>query len=121
MDYFAQGSAPKIASGADKRIAPRKPMRQKIVLGTAEHGIVQGQTRDISASGLSVMSPVALANNTVCAVRFELMVDGRLVRFSGHGKTVHCSLAGMEGFRVGMRLQIDDAKLLMSLDKFISM
>jgi PilZ domain len=120
MDYSAKYYVPQPTTGADQRRSPRKPMRQKISLGTANHGIVQGHTRDISASGLSVMIPVALATNAVCAVRFELMVDGRLIRFSGHGKIVHCSCAGMDGFRVGMQLQLDDPRLLPLLEKFMS-
>lgn len=120
MDYSAQYYAPPVTTGADQRRSPRKPMRQRISLGTAKHGIVQGQTRDISASGLSVMVPVALANLTVCAVHFDLIVDNRLIRFSGHGKIVHCSCAGMEGFRIGMQLQLD-AQLLTSLEKFMVM
>jgi hypothetical protein len=95
-------------------------MRQRITLGTTTHGIVQGHTRDISAGGLSVMIPVGIALNAVCVVHFELMVDGRLVRFSGTGKVIHSSLAGMEGFRVGMKLQLNDAKLLMALERFMA-
>jgi len=95
-------------------------MRQRVSLGTPEHGIIQGQTRDVSAGGVSVITPVALRINTVCAVRFDLLVDGRLVRFSGHGKVMHCSLAGMEGFRLGMQLKIDDAKQTAALAMFMS-
>ena len=121
MDYSAQGIAPLLESGADQRRNPRKPLRLKVSLGTARNGIVQGQTRDISQDGLSVIIPVSLANNMVCAVRFEVLVDGQVVRFSGHGKVIHCSLAGMEGFRIGMKLHLDDAKMQASLEKFMSL
>jgi hypothetical protein len=121
MYYSAQGSAPLPSTGADKRRSPRKAIRQRISLGTAKQGIVQGQTRDVSASGLSAMMPSALPNGALCAVRFDLIVDNKVMRFSGHGKIVHCSCAGMEGFRVGMQLQLDDPKLTNALNKFISM
>jgi PilZ domain len=121
MDYLAQGSSPPMPIDLEKRRSPRKPMRQRVMIGTVGHGIFQGQTLDISAGGLSVMIPFALATRTVCAVRFELMVDGRLVCFFGNGKVAHCSCAGMEGFRVGMQFQVDDPKLLPSLNKFLAM
>ena len=120
MDYIAQGASPTVANDAEKRRSPRKPMRQRVTIGTAVHGIVQGHSRDISAGGLSVMLPVALATNTLCAVRFELMIDGRLVRFSGTGKVAHCSCSGMDGFRVGMQFQLDDPKLMSPLNRFLS-
>jgi PilZ domain len=121
MDYSAQGSAPVITAAVDNRKSPRKPMRQRITLGTTSHGIVQGHTRDISAGGLSVMIPISLTINAVCVVHFELMVDGRLVHFSGSAKIVHCALSGMDGFRVGMKLHLNDAKLVTALERFISM
>lgn len=120
MDYIAKGLLPALANDAEKRRTPRKPMRQRVTIGTAGHGIVQGQTIDISVGGLSVMLPVALPTSTPCAVRFELMIDGRLVRFAGSGKVIHCSLAGMNGFRVGMKFQVDDPKLSPALARFLS-
>jgi len=121
MDYLAQGSSQPMLTDLEKRKSPRKPLRQRVTLGTAEHGIFQGKTLDISVGGLSVMIPVSLATRTVCVVRFELMVDGRLVRFIGNGKVAHCSCAGMDGFRVGMQFQVDDPKLLPSLSRFLAM
>jgi hypothetical protein len=121
MDYLAQGSSQPIVTDLEKRKSPRKPLRQRITIGTVEHGILQGQTLDISVGGLSVMSPISMATRTLCVVRFELLVDGRLVRFFGNGKVANCCCAGMDGFRIGMQFQVDDPKLLPSLNRFLAM
>lgn len=120
MDYYSQATAHYLLTGAEQRKSPRKPLRREVSIGNTCHGIVRGHTLDISKGGLSVMVPMALAINSSCAIRFELFVDGTLLRVAGNGRVVNCSCAGMEGFRVGMKLKVQDPHLQMLLDDFIA-
>lgn len=120
MDYYTQTSPLHLLQNTEQRKRPRKPMRRQVSVGDTYRGIVRGHTLDMSEDGLSVMLPVALAVNSSCAVRFELFVDGNLVRVAGAGKIVHCSCVGMEGFRVGMRFNVQDPHVQPLLSEFLT-
>ena len=118
MDYLAQTSPQALLGGAERRKSPRKTCRRPATVGTAAQGIIRGDTCDISVGGLSVMLPIALAVGTQCAVRFELFIDGVLVRVAGEGCVMNCSCSGLNGFRIGMNFKVPDAKVQTLLSVF---
>jgi hypothetical protein len=119
MDFYTTASSVTVATGAEQRKSPRKPLKRSVSVGTHAQGIVRGHTCDISMGGLSVMIPVALAVDTLCAIRFDLFIDGNLVRISGAGKVAYCSCSGLDGFRIGLRFMPQDAKSQTQLNTFL--
>lgn len=119
MDYYTQASPHHLLQDTEQRRSPRKPVRQKVSIGSTGHGIIRGHTIDISVGGLSIMIPMALPLDSLCAVRFDLFVEGSLVRFAGTGQVAHCSCVGMQGFRIGMKFKLQDPNLQSHLNTFL--
>jgi PilZ domain len=120
MDCYPQASPRHLLNTVEQRKSARKKIRRQVIIDIADHGIIRGSTVDISVGGLSVMIPVALAANSRCSVRFELLIDGALVRFAGIGQVANCSCVGMQGFRIGMKFEVKEPKLLSVLTAFVS-
>ncbi len=120
MDHFIQPSDPTPSVEGERRRNPRKSLRQRVTIGTAAHGILQGHTVDFSVGGLSVFLSVPLDVNTHCSVHFNLLICGSTVHMVGAGKVINCTCSGLDGFRVGMKFMLQDAKLQQLLEKFIS-
>ncbi|HVY24304.1 MAG TPA: PilZ domain-containing protein [Steroidobacteraceae bacterium] len=101
----------------DMRRYPRKMFRQQVSVGLPGHSIMQGYTLDISAQGLSVLIAMPLKVGDVCAVRFNILINGSTMRVAGTGKVANCTCAG-EGFRIGMHFKAQDPAVQQSLLNF---
>lgn len=120
MDYFSPATPNTLLARVDPRKNPRKPLKRSVSVGTTEHGIVRGYAYDISVGGLSVMIPVALAVDSLCAIRFDLFIDGNLVRISGTGTVAYSCCCGVDGFRSGLKFKPQDSTLQSVLEAFVA-
>jgi len=120
MDYYTQPlSRTLLNSGADRRSSQRKRLQRRVSLGLTKGAIVQGHTVEISLGGLGVMIPTALAIGEVCAVRFDMLINGESVRIAGIGKVVNCSCSGLDGFRIGMKFTARDPHISQAIDEYV--
>ena len=120
MNFYSKSLPYTSLSEAGQRRGARKLVRQRVSIGTIEQAIIQGHTIDVSAHGLSVLLPVALAIGEHCAVHFDLQTDGESVRIAGVGKVVNCTCSGLNGFRIGMIFKAHDAAVQRILTHYVT-
>lgn len=90
----------------ERRRAPRKKLVRRVSLALPNGEVLTGMTVDISQGGLSVLVDKAVPLEQSCTVRFDMYFNGRGMVITGTTKVRNCSLAGLDGFRLGMVLAI---------------
>jgi hypothetical protein len=107
MNFYSQSSTQVLARG-ERRAGDRKPLLRRLSIGLKGGDKIQGSTLDISHGGLSIKLERTLAQGTECALRFDVIVDGEVLRVAGVGTCVYCVCTGLSGFRIGMRFRALD-------------
>jgi c-di-GMP-binding flagellar brake protein YcgR len=95
---------------AEARISLRKPLRCQAMLLLPGSAPIRGKTKDISLGGVCAIVSQHIPAGQVCALAFEALLNGKMVRVTANTKVVYSILAGTEGFRTGLQfVQIDSA------------
>lgn len=119
MDLYKKAPLYTQLPDGDARRYSRKMFRQQVSVGMPGQAIIQGYTIDVSTHGLSVLMLRAMKVDDVCAVRFNVMINGTTMRVAGMGKVLNCSCAG-EGFRIGMQFKAQESAVQQALINFIA-
>lgn len=120
MDYYTQPDLNILTMpGAERRKSLRKRLHRRVSVGQSQGTNMQGHTVEISNGGLALLLPSALASGEVCAIRFDMPVNGEMLRIAGVGTVVNCSLSGFDGFRVGMRFAVRDQRAIQAINEYL--
>ena len=96
-------------SSEDRRISLRRQYRRPAWL-QLDSGMLKVQLFDVSLDGLSFMCPEKLRLGTPFEIRFDVATANAIKRVTIAGSVVQLSFAGMQGLRIGARIDyIDDA------------
>lgn len=63
-------------------------------------------TVDVSEQGMGILTDQSLPIGFPCMLFFQTVVGGRIVPLNFTGTVTYCNLAGLQGFRIGIR--VDD-------------
>lgn len=88
----------------DQRQFPRKVLRTKVILAIAGQDAILVKSTDVGANGISVGLSDPLTAGQMAQLRFDLLVDGRLVTITAHARATHCIFSHGE-FKVGFQFQ----------------
>lgn len=93
----------------------RKVLRTPIAVELPSGAMLYGRTIDVGVGGASLLLPQPLPLASQCTVRLTVFVSLTL-----QAKVIHCTLSGVDGFKVGLmfsELSAASAQFLMSLTK----
>jgi hypothetical protein len=85
-----------------RRVHPRKVLRASATVELPGAPPRQVRTWDLGLDGMSIVSPRPISPGRKCTVHLELAVAGVPAAVSLPAKSIHCSLIGQEGFKVGL-------------------
>ena len=103
---------------ADLRQSPRKILKTRAMFALEGSAPVLGRTTDISANGVSinVAQPVAVGQGA--QLRFDLLVDGKVVPIQSKARTQYCILSNGE-FKVGFRFVNLELSAMAAISRFL--
>ena len=103
---------------ADLRQSPRKILKTRAMFALEGSAPVLGRTTDISANGVSinVAQPVAVGRGA--QLRFDLLVDGKVVPIQSKARTQYCILSNGE-FKVGLQFMNLELAAMTALSRFL--
>lgn len=61
-------------------------------------------TVDVSEKGMGILTDQSLPIGFPCMLFFQTVVGGRIVPLNFTGTVSYCNLAGLKGFRIGIRV-----------------
>jgi len=110
--------------GSERRQAARLPLRCRVSFkaiheGKADPKVLAGETLNLSASGLCLVSPMRIERDSHLAM--ELALDGHEAPVVAVGRVVWCDAAD-EGFRLGICftwLREEDRKSLGVISSYV--
>lgn len=76
------------------------------------------KSSDVGANGISVGVPDPLTPGQAAQLRFDLLVDGRLITITAHAKVSHCIFSHGE-FKVGFQFQHLDLTSVTALARYM--
>ena len=79
---------------------------------------VLGRTTDISANGVSVTLPQPVGIGQTAQMRFDLLVEGKLVPIHSKARTQYCILSNGE-FKVGLQFLNMELNTMTALSRFL--
>lgn len=79
---------------------------------------VMGRTTDVSANGVSVNVPQPLGAGQTVQMRFDLLVEGKLVPIQSRARTQYCILSNGE-FKVGLQFLHPELGAMTALSRFL--
>jgi hypothetical protein len=103
---------------ADQRQSPRKILKTRVMLAMEGSAPVLGKTTDVSANGVSVSLPQPVAAGQSAQLRFDLLVEGRVVPIHSKARTQYCILSNGE-FKVGLQFLNLDLGAMTALSRFL--
>lgn len=107
-----------LAAHAAKRKHPRYILKRRGLMAANEVAI-QVRTLDVSVQGFGVIAPEPIHIGKIYSISFDIMVRERIVPFHFPCTAVYCILSGVDGFRIGLHIDDDDAHKL-QLQKIIA-
>ena len=102
----------------EQRQSPRKVFKTRAMLAAEGAAPVLGRTTDISASGVSLNVPHPVPSGQTVQVRFDMLVDGRVVPVNTRGKTLYCILSSGE-FKVGLQFLSLELGVMTAISRFL--
>lgn len=79
---------------------------------------VMGRTTDVSAQGISVSVAQPVAAGQGAQLRFDLLVDGKVVPIQSKARTLYCILSNGE-FKVGLQFVNLELSAMSALSRFL--
>lgn len=79
---------------------------------------VLGRTSDIGANGVSIAVQHSMQAGQSGQVKFDLLVEGRLVPVQAHARVMYCIFSGDE-FKVGFQFLNLDLNAMSQLTRFL--
>lgn len=79
---------------------------------------MMGRTGDINAGGVSINLPGPLPAGQIVHMRFDLLVEGRVVPIKTRARVQHCILSG-DDFKIGFQFQNLDTAAAAALTRFM--
>lgn len=86
----------------------RYPVHGRVQVAVSSQHIVSGYTRDISTGGVCVLLQDQIPVNGVYAIRFEMLIKGKMHVITAQAKSIYGVFASGGGFRVGLAFKGDD-------------
>lgn len=77
-----------------------------------------GRTTDIGANGVSVTVPQPIPGGQAVQLRFDLLVEGKVVPVNTRCKTLYCILSGGD-FKVGLQFSALEPAVTTALSRFL--
>jgi hypothetical protein len=124
MDYLAS-EAPTIRLGdiADHyrgRARAGLPLHCRTLLNLADGRIIRGHTVHVAEHQLTVTVPSRLAVHQECAVFLAIAVAEHSFTIIGTGHVVSCAGSDTEGYRVDLRIEVEDKKSRIAMAQLFS-
>lgn len=107
-----------LESGKERRISERKVVSLRARVQLPDGTVLDGQTVDLSRTGVGLYSPRQLQTDQDCRLTIELSVCGENLELRLLGRVCYCSEQAKSRFRTGMRfvgMEVGTAKLLSQL------
>jgi c-di-GMP-binding flagellar brake protein YcgR len=105
-------------SAQDRRVSERKVVTLRARVELPDGTVLDGQTVDLSKTGVGLYSPRQLQNGQDCCLTIELSVCGEDLKIKLLGRVCYCTEQAKGRFRTGMRfigIEPGAAKLLHQL------
>jgi c-di-GMP-binding flagellar brake protein YcgR len=102
----------------ERRISERKVVSLRARVELPDRTVLDGQTVDISKTGVGLYAPRQLQTDQDCQLTIELSVFGEDLALKLRGRICYCTEQAQGRFRTGMRfvgIEPGDAKLLNQL------
>jgi|GEM_PF-4891904 len=105
---------------AEKRVAPRKPLRTTAILTMPGSESDKVRTIDLSTGGLCIGIPHALDIGQKCMVAFDMMHCGKKRKVNAVTRVTHCIFNSSEGcFKVGLQFVDIDSDSAIAVTDFM--
>jgi len=114
----ALGVSESRTAAEERRISPRKVVSLQAKVELPDGTVLDGQTVDLSTTGVGLYSPRMLQADQDCRLTIVLSVCGDDLELRLLGRVCYCNEQTKERFRVGMRfigMETGAAKLLQQL------
>ena len=102
----------------EQRQSPRKVLKTRAMLAVEGGAPVLGRTSDVSAHGVSLNLPNPVPVGQGAQLRFDLLVDGKVVPIQTRVKITHCILSHGE-FKAGFQFLNLDLGAMTALARFL--
>jgi c-di-GMP-binding flagellar brake protein YcgR len=103
---------------AEQRQSQRKILKTRAMLALEGGAPVLGRTTDISANGVSLTLPQPVGIGQTAQMRFDLLVEGKLVPIHSKARTQYCILSHGE-FKVGLQFLNMELNTMTALSRFL--
>lgn len=104
-----------LESAKERRISERKVVSLRATVQLPDGTVLDGQTVDLSKTGVGLFSPRQLQSDQDCRLTIELSVCGETLELKLLGRVCYCTEQTKSRYRTGMRfvgMESGAAKLL---------
>lgn len=102
----------------DQRKSARKILKVKALVAMEGQGPVPARTSDIGSNGVSITMANPLQAGQSGQLKFDLLVEGKLVPVQARARVMYCIFSGGE-FKVGFQFLNLDLNAVSQLARFL--